>query len=59
MVGQISRVLGQNDINIQHMVNESRNELAYTLMDVDKSVDDDIIQQIKQIDGVLASRVVG
>jgi D-3-phosphoglycerate dehydrogenase len=31
MVGQISHALGQNNINIVHMVNESRGELAYTI----------------------------
>lgn len=58
MVGQISHILGQNDINIQHMVNESRKNIAYTLMDVDKPVSDDIIDEIKQIKGVLASRAI-
>jgi D-3-phosphoglycerate dehydrogenase len=58
MVGQISHVLGENGINIQHMINESRNDLAYTLMDVDKPISDEIIVQIKQIDGVLASRSI-
>lgn len=58
MVGQISHVLGENKINIQHMVNESRNELAYTLIDVDKPVSDDLIAAIKQIEGVLASRAI-
>ena len=56
MVGQISHVLGENNINIQHMVNESRDDLAYTLMDVDKTVSAEIIEAIKQIDGVLTAR---
>jgi len=58
MVGQISHVLGENGLNIQHMVNESRKDIAYTLLDVDKPISDDIIASIKQINGVLASRAI-
>jgi len=56
MVGQISHVLGENGINIQHMVNESRKDIAYTLLDADKSIAPDVIKRIAQIKGVLAVR---
>ncbi len=58
MVGQISHVLGQAGVNIQHMRNESRNELAYTLMDLDEAIDDDALAQISAIDGVLNARQI-
>ena len=58
MVGQISHVLGQNDINIHHMVNESRNGIAYTLMDLDKTIDPEVVENIKNIDGVLTARAI-
>lgn len=58
MVGQISHVLGQNDINIHHMVNESRNGIAYTLMDLNKPIDDEVISNIKNIEGVLTARAM-
>jgi len=56
MVGQISHVLGSHEINILHMVNESRKEIAYTMMDINKSAEEEVMQQINAIDGVLASR---
>ncbi|MCP4075935.1 MAG: 3-phosphoglycerate dehydrogenase [Gammaproteobacteria bacterium] len=56
MVGQISHILGENDLNIHHMVNESRNDIACTLMDLDKSIPAEVIDSIKLIDGVLAAR---
>ncbi len=56
MVGQISHILGQNDLNIHHMVNESRNDIAYTLMDIDKSISADVVEKINSIEGVLAAR---
>lgn len=58
MVGQISHILGENHINIQHMVNESRKEIAYTLMDVDKPLTDEVVDGINKIEGVLAVRAL-
>ena len=58
MVGQISHVLGQSGVNIQHMSNESRGDLAYTLMDLDKAIDQATLSDIKAIDGVLSARQI-
>jgi D-3-phosphoglycerate dehydrogenase / 2-oxoglutarate reductase len=57
-VGQISHVLGQNGVNIVHLVNDSRGELAYTLLDVEGSIDAATARAIAGIDGVLRSRVL-
>jgi D-3-phosphoglycerate dehydrogenase len=58
MVGQISRALGENNINIVHMVNESKGEMAYTLVDVESNLDKNLVAKIKAIKGVLAVRVI-
>lgn len=58
MVAQISHVLGQAGVNIQHMSNESRGDLAYTLMDVDKALDGSVLSQIAAIKGVLSVRQI-
>ena len=58
MVGQISHILGENNLNIQRMANESRNELAYTLMDTDKPSTPEIIDRISKINGVLSVRAL-
>jgi D-3-phosphoglycerate dehydrogenase len=58
MVGQISHALGQNNINIVHMVNESRGELAYTMLDTDSVPSKDSLKKIEAIKGVLAVRVI-
>jgi len=57
-VGQISHVLGQKNVNIVHMVNESRGDLAYTLLDVETPIDAATAEAIAGIDGVLRSRVL-
>ena len=58
MVAQISHVLGQAGVNIHHMRNESRGDIAYTLMDLDNSIDDNAMAQIKAVDGVLSARQI-
>jgi D-3-phosphoglycerate dehydrogenase / 2-oxoglutarate reductase len=57
-VGQISRALGQKNVNIVHMVNESRGDLAYTLLDVETPIDAATAEAIAGIDGVLRCRVL-
>lgn len=58
MVGQMSRVLGEQNLNICHMVNESRGDVAYTLVDVESDVTSETVDKIKSIDGVLNVRVL-
>ena len=56
MLGQISTALAQAGLNIHNMVNKSRGEMAYTLVDVDSEVKQNAIDAIAKIAGVLAVR---
>jgi D-3-phosphoglycerate dehydrogenase len=56
MVGQISSVLAAAGLNIHNMVNKSKGDMAYTLVDVDSAVTDTVMQQLSAIAGVLAVR---
>ncbi|MDH5594862.1 MAG: NAD(P)-binding domain-containing protein, partial [Gammaproteobacteria bacterium] len=58
MVGQISTALAKANLNIIDMLNKSRGEVAYTLIDVDGDVSDAVVQEIRAIKGVLGVRVV-
>lgn len=58
MVGQISTALASANLNILDMLNKSRDELAYTIIDVDAEPQENLVEQIKSIDGVLAVRVI-
>ena len=58
MLGQISTAAAEAGQNIVDMLNKSRGELAYTLLDVEKPVTDDLIEAIRAIDGVLAVRAL-
>jgi D-3-phosphoglycerate dehydrogenase len=56
MLGQISTTMAQAGLNIHNMVNKSRGEMAYTLVDVDSPVADGVLQALGAIPGVLAVR---
>jgi D-3-phosphoglycerate dehydrogenase len=56
MLGQISTALAHAGLNIHNMVNKSRGEMAYTLVDVDSEVKSSVIEAIAKIEGVLAVR---
>ena len=58
MVGQISTCLASAKINIADLLNKSRGEYAYTLIDADGTIGDDLLQKIRGIDGVLSARIV-
>jgi D-3-phosphoglycerate dehydrogenase len=58
MVGQITTALAQHHINIADLLNKSRGELAYTLVDVDQPIPAALAADIAKIKGVLATRVI-
>jgi D-3-phosphoglycerate dehydrogenase len=58
MVGQISTCLACAGLNIADLLNKSRGEYAYTLIDADGAVSEDLIRRVARIEGVLAARIV-
>jgi D-3-phosphoglycerate dehydrogenase len=58
MVGQISTHLAHRKLNIADLLNVSRGELAYTLIDLDAPADDETIKHIRTIEGMLSARVL-
>jgi D-3-phosphoglycerate dehydrogenase len=56
MLGQMSTAMAKAGLNIHNMLNKSRGEMAYTLVDVDSPVPADAIETIRRIEGVLAIR---
>lgn len=59
MVGQISTILADAGLNIDDLLNKSRNEVAYTIIDLDDAVTEETEAQIRAIDGVLCVRNLG
>jgi D-3-phosphoglycerate dehydrogenase len=56
MVGQISTAMAKAGLNIHNMLNKSKGEMAYTLLDVDSKVPAKAVEQIGRIEGVLSVR---
>ena len=56
MLGQISTAMAQAGLNIHNMVNKSRGEMAYTLVDVDSAVEPAVLGRLRAIAGVLSVR---
>ncbi|MFX0537658.1 phosphoglycerate dehydrogenase [Ornithinimicrobium sp. Y1847] len=58
MIGQITAVLADAGLNVSDFTNKSRGDVAYTLVDVEGEVRDDLKEQILGIDGVLRARKI-
>ncbi|MBF0265186.1 MAG: phosphoglycerate dehydrogenase [Gammaproteobacteria bacterium] len=58
MLGQISTILADANLNIIDMVNKSKKDVAYTIVDVDSEISESIVSSIKAIKGVLSVRVL-
>lgn len=58
MLGQISTAMAEAGLNIHDMVNKSRGDLAYTVVDLDSNVPPAVVAHIAAIKGVMSARVV-
>ena len=58
MVGQISTALAAHGINIADLLNKSRGDYAYTLIDADGALGAGLLEEIRAIDGVLSARLL-
>jgi D-3-phosphoglycerate dehydrogenase len=58
MVGQISTRLAEAGLNIADLLNKSKGEVAYTLLDIDGKVPAGLVEKIASIQGVLSARAV-
>ena len=58
VVGQISSALGEAGLNILDLLNKSRGDYAYTLVDINTEAPPELLERIRSIDGVLSVRVI-
>lgn len=58
MVSQITTIVSTHSLNINNMINASKNELAYTLLDVSDKVSSDLFAAISAVTGVMRVRIV-
>ncbi len=57
MIAAMTRVLSDAGLNIEDMINKARDDLAYTLIDVSGSMDEDVLNRLRQLEGVRSARV--
>ena len=58
MLGQLTSILASEGVNISNMMNKSRGDYSYTLLDTDVAVSDTSVEKITAVEGVLKVRVV-
>ena len=58
MIGQFTALLAEKNMNIEVMTNKSRKEYAYTMLDVDGTVSEDVEAQLAAVEGVLKVRAI-
>ena len=58
MIGQFSAILVKDNMNIADMTNKSKGAYAYTMIDVDSEITDNVVEDLKTIEGVLRVRVI-
>ena len=58
VLGSVLSILAEFELNVVDMVNKSRNEVAYNIIDVEGEISPKIVEQIQQVDGVMRIRVL-
>ena len=58
MLGQMTAVLGERNINVIDLINKSRDDLAYNLIDLSEAPDQGLLQAIRDIESVIDVRVI-
>jgi len=57
-LGQFTTLMAKENVNISDLINRSKGAYAYTMLDLDSDLSDTVIEELKEIDGVLRVRVI-
>ncbi len=58
MIGQFTSLLAKEGVNIPNMINKSRGDYAYSLLDLDVAANEALVGKLEAIDGVLKVRII-
>ena len=58
MITQITATISDSGINIANLMNKSKKEMAYTIVDVDSKVDASLAETLMKVDGILRVRII-
>jgi D-3-phosphoglycerate dehydrogenase len=59
ILGSVLAILADQNINVIDMLNKSRAEVAYNLIDIDTHVSDEVLEKMRGLDGVINVRLIG
>jgi len=59
MIKEILKVIADNGINVENMVDKSKGKYSYCLVDVNAPVGEELAKQIREMNGVIRVRVIG
>ena len=59
MISEITSLLADNSINIGDMLNKSKGDLAYNIIDIDGEVSQDVLDKLQEVDGIIFAKVIG
>ncbi len=58
MIRQVMSVVSTHGVNVANMINKSKGEYAYTMLDLESPATDEIMNEIEKIDGVIRTRII-
>ena len=58
MIGQITTILAENNINIIELINKSREEIAYNVIDLETKPSDKVIEDLEALENVINVRAI-
>lgn len=58
MIGQITSILADQDINISNMLNRHHHEIAYNIIDIDGEVKEEQVKKLREVEGIVMVRVL-
>ena len=58
MIGQFTKILAADNMNIADLTNKSKGAYAYTMIDIDSEVPDQVVEDLKKVGDVLKVRVI-
>ncbi len=59
MISEITSLLADNSINIGDMLNKSKGDFAYNIIDIDGEVGQDVLDKLQETDGIIFAKVIG
>jgi D-3-phosphoglycerate dehydrogenase len=59
MVGQITTILAEININITDLINHHRDEFAYNIIDTEQRIPDEILERLQKVEGIIRVRTIG